>query len=127
MYISLGTVTLSACYIAVAEGVDVARIMQSVGITSGPWLNPTSGTFVVAYAIHKVRARMRPPRLTTAPAHGSDPRGHHRRRHAGHCEAAARAGPVQVLDQLEVLCGSRITRASVGLPSRRAPAQLLSW
>jgi hypothetical protein len=33
---------------------DVAGLMGKVGITSGPWLNPTSGTFVVAYAIHKV-------------------------------------------------------------------------
>ena len=54
VYFGLGTITLSACYIAISEGVDVASLMQSIGITSGPWLNPTSGTFVVAYAVHKV-------------------------------------------------------------------------
>ncbi len=28
--------------------------MAYFGITSGPWLNPTSGTVVIAYALHKV-------------------------------------------------------------------------
>ena len=54
IYIGLGTITLSACYVAVSNGLNVAELMGSLGITSGPWLNPTSGTFVISYAIHKV-------------------------------------------------------------------------
>ena len=33
---------------------DVEAVMAYFGITSGPWLNPTSGTVVIAYALHKV-------------------------------------------------------------------------
>lgn len=54
VYIVLGTITLSSCYIAVSQGMDVAALMNTLGITNGPWLNPTSGTFVISYFIHKV-------------------------------------------------------------------------
>ena len=35
---------------------DVEAVMAYFGITSGPWLNPTSGTVVIAYALHAVAA-----------------------------------------------------------------------
>eukprot|EP00042_Codosiga_hollandica_P023116 m.89673 g.89673 ORF g.89673 m.89673 type:complete len:241 (-) comp51055_c0_seq1:153-875(-) len=59
VYLGLGTITLSGCYVAVSNGFDVAELMYALGITSGPWLNPTSGTFVIAYFIHKLMAPIR--------------------------------------------------------------------
>ena len=121
----------------VLSGVDVSGLMESVGITSGPWLNPTSGTFVVAYAMHKVHHHDGNPDdcsvLTFSPQYffcslnactagdGADPRGHHRGHHARCCQEPQGAGHPQGLIFRDPVVYSRTCVAVLGQCAENAP------
>jgi hypothetical protein len=65
--ISLAIVSYSICYVLVSNGVDVASLLEKVGI-QGSSTAENAGTAAVAYAIHKAASPIRfPPTVVLTP------------------------------------------------------------
>jgi len=58
-HITISLMSLGISYLVISSGVDVASILQKVGVNSDGVLATEAGTFVVAYAVHKVFAPVR--------------------------------------------------------------------
>lgn len=66
--ISLSLVSFGICYVAVSNGVDMAALLEKVGIQTSSSAE-TTGTVAVAYAIHKAASPIRfPPTVALTPA-----------------------------------------------------------
>ena len=65
--ITLALISFSACYLLVSQGVDVASLLERVGIhVDGNAEN--AGTIAIAYAIHKAASPIRfPPTVALTP------------------------------------------------------------
>jgi len=64
---SLALVSFSICYWAVDNGVDIASLLQKVGIEASS-TSETAGTVGIAYAIHKAASPIRfPPTVALTP------------------------------------------------------------
>uniref|UniRef100_A0A7S4C1E1 DUF1279 domain-containing protein n=1 Tax=Chrysotila carterae TaxID=13221 RepID=A0A7S4C1E1_CHRCT len=65
--ISLALISFSLCYFAIDRGVDVAALLQRVGIEVST-TSETMGTVGIAYAIHKAASPIRfPPTVALTP------------------------------------------------------------
>lgn len=65
--ISFAAVSFGICYVAVSNGVDMAGLLSKVGIQAGASAE-TTGTFALAYAIHKAASPIRfPPTVALTP------------------------------------------------------------
>jgi len=65
--ISFAIVSFSICYALVDNGVDVAALLEKVGITATQ-NTETAGTFAIAYAAHKAASPIRfPPTVALTP------------------------------------------------------------
>ncbi|KAL2635024.1 hypothetical protein R1flu_006503 [Riccia fluitans] len=65
--ISLSVVSFSLCYVLVNSGVDVAALLQKVGIQTNE-AGEKVGTFALAYAAHKAASPIRfPPTVALTP------------------------------------------------------------
>ncbi|KAF5270462.1 hypothetical protein FQA39_LY08340 [Lamprigera yunnana] len=56
-HVTISLISLGICYIIISSGVDVGSLLSKLGITNTVAAN--AGTFVTAYAIHKVFAPAR--------------------------------------------------------------------
>ncbi|KAK4879318.1 hypothetical protein RN001_007464 [Aquatica leii] len=56
-HVTISLMSLGGCYLLVSSGIDLAKIFSSLGISGSVATN--AGTFVTAYAIHKVFAPVR--------------------------------------------------------------------
>ncbi|XP_068663819.1 uncharacterized protein [Aristolochia californica] len=65
--ISLSIVSFTLCYLLISAGVDVAALLQKVGITANE-TGEKVGTFALAYAAHKASSPIRfPPTVALTP------------------------------------------------------------
>lgn len=65
--ISFALVSFGICYVAVSNGVDMAALLNKVGIQAGA-AGEKTGTVAVAYAIHKAASPIRfPPTVALTP------------------------------------------------------------
>ncbi|KAG9455028.1 hypothetical protein H6P81_007932 [Aristolochia fimbriata] len=65
--ISLSIVSFTLCYLLISAGVDVASLLQKVGITASE-TGEKVGTFALAYAAHKAASPIRfPPTVALTP------------------------------------------------------------
>ncbi|XP_068660985.1 uncharacterized protein [Aristolochia californica] len=65
--ISLSIVSFTLCYLLISAGVDVAALLQKVGITANE-AGEKVGTFALAYAAHKAASPIRfPPTVALTP------------------------------------------------------------
>ena len=65
--ISLSIASYATCYTLISQGVDVAALLQKVGIHASENAN-TAGTAAVAYAVHKAASPIRfPPTVALTP------------------------------------------------------------
>eukprot|EP00316_Scyphosphaera_apsteinii_P003628 CAMPEP_0119303840 /NCGR_PEP_ID=MMETSP1333-20130426/5217_1 /TAXON_ID=418940 /ORGANISM="Scyphosphaera apsteinii, Strain RCC1455" /LENGTH=98 /DNA_ID=CAMNT_0007306611 /DNA_START=227 /DNA_END=523 /DNA_ORIENTATION=- len=64
---SLAAVSFSFCYFAISNGVDIASLLQRVGIEVSA-TSETVGTVGLAYAVHKAASPIRfPPTVALTP------------------------------------------------------------
>ncbi|KAI3434707.1 hypothetical protein D9Q98_002768 [Chlorella vulgaris] len=65
--ISFAIVSMTACYLAVDAGLDVASLLAKIGLKATN-TNETVGTFAIAYAAHKALSPVRfPPTVALTP------------------------------------------------------------
>jgi hypothetical protein len=65
--ITLAIISFAICYILVSKGIDVAALLNKIGIKS-TGMTSGAGTFSIAYAIHKAASPIRfPPTVILTP------------------------------------------------------------
>lgn len=65
--ITLALISFSLCYVLVSQGVDVASLLEKVGINVDS-TGESAGTIAIAYAIHKASSPIRfPPTVALTP------------------------------------------------------------
>lgn len=65
--ITLSLISFTLCYVLISAGVDVAALLQKVGISSDG-TGEKVGTFALAYAAHKAASPIRfPPTVALTP------------------------------------------------------------
>lgn len=65
--ITLSLISFTLCYVLISAGVDVAALLQKVGISSNG-TGEKVGTFALAYAAHKAASPIRfPPTVALTP------------------------------------------------------------
>lgn len=65
--ITLSLISFTLCYVLISAGVDVAALLQKVGISSNE-TGEKVGTFALAYAAHKAASPIRfPPTVALTP------------------------------------------------------------
>jgi len=63
----LAIISFSLCYVLVSQGVDVAELLEKIGIKVDS-TGESAGTIAIAYAIHKASSPIRfPPTVALTP------------------------------------------------------------